>query len=461
MPAFLLLFWTCLSALVALTGGLAVVTSKDAGDTDARWFIPAVLLWVASAAGVVFCARRLHRTLGRNLALATTMAALVALVTLVFANVAASLVIPPWPARALHGVDPKAWAQAFSTAEGDANAVGWNSWGQRDRPREATPAPGSRRVALVGDSLLEEGSTVPLNVRMEQVLHTPDLEVINLGVSASAPDEYFYRVRNVALPLGATDVMMFIYAGNDLINKRTLRSLMGISATSPRDSLLSVVGLNALTHVTMNWRRPVLRAWGQGGEELQAEMRMHKELIAATDEQLVTRFARHVEDKKDVLTAWLSRAEVGSFWAMIRAPDQNRFRSYFLWPALEHAAGRPTMTVNGVDFTAGWPTLAAQECARHGVKFTVVLIPEAFAVDDRMVEQWGPVAPMRTVMAPKAEALDQVGKLLRTRGIEVVDLNEVLLHSRGTYLNMDGHWSQAGVDMVAHALAQRFQDATP
>jgi len=34
--------------------------------------------------------------------------------------------------------------------------------------------------------------------------------VINLGVSATAPDEYYYRLENIALPLAPKQVFVFI-----------------------------------------------------------------------------------------------------------------------------------------------------------------------------------------------------------------------------------------------------------
>ncbi len=447
----------CTAAFSLLLGGLLVVLTLDGGDVAARWFWPQVVALLVLAVASVLTWRVLaRRGSTRPLCITGAATALLGAFTLLLCNVAAGLVIPPWPARGLHGVAPDAWAKAFSGVKRDGPDVGFNSFGQRDRARETRPTRAGR-VVLVGDSFLEEGGARPLNLAMEDRVGGKELEVLNLGVSATAPDEYFYRTRNIALPLGATHVMMFIYAGNDFIEKRTLRSFMGITATYPRDSLLSVFGLQALAHVSMNWRRPLLGAWGSAGQELDAERNLHGELIRSTPAQLVDRFTTHVEEsRRPVLRARLEQPGAQVFFEMLKNPDGGNFRSYFIWPALEAAAGMSPPPVNGEDFTALWVQRTGALCKASGVRFTAVLVPEAFSVDDRMVEQYAGVADLREWTRPKAEALQRLGRTVAGLGLDVVDLFGVLRGTRGSYLNMDGHWSPSGVDLVASALVQRL-----
>jgi hypothetical protein len=40
--------------------------------------------------------------------------------------------------------------------------------------------------------------------------------------------------------------------------------------------------------------------------------------------------------------------------------------------------------------------------------------------------------------------------------LEVIDLRELLKGEVGAYLNMDGHWSQQGVDAVAVFLGKKI-----
>jgi hypothetical protein len=105
--------------------------------------------------------------------------------------------IPAWPARSLHGVTPQEWAAATRGIVPVTQGPSINSWSQRDRARTLHPAANVRRIAFIGDSFLEEGAAVPVSLATEAKFGRRDLEVINLGVSASGPDEYYDRLRNV------------------------------------------------------------------------------------------------------------------------------------------------------------------------------------------------------------------------------------------------------------------------
>ena len=95
-----------------------------------------------------------------------------------------------------------------------------NSWGMRDIERTVAKAPGTRRAIFVGDSFVESRFT-PLSLagggaaapsrRRERI------EAVNLGVAATDPRSYYYRIRDVALELQPDAVLLFIYAGNDFM----------------------------------------------------------------------------------------------------------------------------------------------------------------------------------------------------------------------------------------------------
>ena len=53
---------------------------------------------------------------------------------------------------------------------------------------------------------------------MQQRLRRNDkIEAVNLGVAATDPRSYYYRIRDVALELQPDAVLLFIYAGNDFM----------------------------------------------------------------------------------------------------------------------------------------------------------------------------------------------------------------------------------------------------
>ncbi|MCA9072970.1 MAG: hypothetical protein KDA84_28800, partial [Planctomycetaceae bacterium] len=158
---------------------------------------------------------------------------------------------PPWPVVGLHAVQVDVAQRAW--AHQDSGPVALNDWGQRDSERSITKPPGTFRIAMVGDSFLEESTTTPLSQAVEAELGRSDVEVLNLGISATEPDEYYYRVKNIALNLDIDHCVLCLFAGNDFIDpNRTLDTTAGIVAVYPRGSLFSSLGLYSWNHLLTN-----------------------------------------------------------------------------------------------------------------------------------------------------------------------------------------------------------------
>src|SRR4029079_19031928 len=122
----------------------------------------------------------------------------------------------------------------------------------------------------------------------------------------------------------------------------------------------------------------------------------------------------------------------------------GKFRSYYLTSGLLSAAsGGSQWDPNPETQTLYWVTEMQRTCVRRGVKLTIVVIPEAFQVDSRMRQQWLPLADMRHVTQPCRTAADRFCKIARQQELDVLDLHPVFQDVPGTYLNLDGHWSQA------------------
>jgi hypothetical protein len=147
--------------------------------------------------------------------------AILLVVTLVGIEVLSSYFVPAWPARAINPREP-ALARTMSApfrnqpwlADPD------NSWGMRDIERTIAKTPGMRRAVFVGDSFVESRYTpLSLPAAVQQRLPASDrIEAVNLGVAATDPRSYYYRIRDVALQLEADAVLLFLYAGNDFVN---------------------------------------------------------------------------------------------------------------------------------------------------------------------------------------------------------------------------------------------------
>jgi 16S rRNA G1207 methylase RsmC len=144
---------------------------------------------------------------------------------------------------------------------------------------------------------------------------------------------------------------------------------------------------------------------------------------------------------------------------MFRDPDGGKFRSYYLSAALVAAASADwKWEPNSDEIAWQWTERAAGLCRSRNIPLTVVVIPEAFQVDDRMYEQWLPLADMRRCTGACRDAALSFVRRARANSLDVVDLHDELQGTRGTYLNLDGHWSAAGVDLVARVLAKHMQE---
>lgn len=370
---------------------------------------------------------------------------------------------PAWPARALHGVDPAVSRRAWGRGLGNED-VGFNSWGQRDLERTIHPTRGVTRIAFIGDSFLEE-SAQPVSLTADRMLNRSDCEIVNLGVSATQPDEYYYRLRSVALPLGCRQCVVWIFSGNDFVDeRRTLAGRWGFCAVAPRTAWLTNLGCGAINHVLMNEQRPVIQAWLTSGGLAAREQRLHDQFRRASDyeiQQQMLHSGGHTPTTYANLKARLDAPEISSFFEMLRTPDAGKFRSYYLTSALLAAAsGGGQWDRNPEEPALYWVTEMQRLCERKSVQLTVVIIPEAFQVDDRLRDLWSPLADMRHVTQPCRDAAERFCAAARERGIDVLDLHETFQNVPGTYLNLDGHWSQRGVELAAKAIADHIQNQT-
>lgn len=457
------LYYCTLTLLLVVGGGLLFERLADVpgpiGDDLPSWSLVAGLngsLAVGTVVLGLWLWRRHHRRfwLG-SLVFACWLPLTLGLAELIFRGAT-----PAWPAQALHGVDPALSRQAWGTKL-PADDVGFNSWGQRDRERTLHPAPGTYRIAFIGDSFLEESSR-PVSLVAEQILNRPDYEILNLGISSTQPDEYYYRLRSVALPLGCQHCVVWIFSGNDFVDEpRTLLSYAGICAVSPRPSLLSAVGCRSINHLLTNRSRPVIQAWYGAGDLAAQESNMF-EAIRRADDGGLRHGLLHASPLPPAefsrLQSRLQSPGMDPFFEMLRTPDAGRFRSYYLTAGLwSAAAGNGQWESNPESQALYWVESMQKTCHARGVKLTVAVIPEAFQVDRRMVEQWSPLTDMRHLTRPCREAADRFCIAARDRGLDVVDLHTVFAEVPGTYLNLDGHWSATGVDLAAQTIVEHLK----
>jgi SGNH hydrolase-like domain, acetyltransferase AlgX len=452
-----LMFWSA--------GGFLVTRMEPPGPVvDANSvsvvLLSGMLIGVLLSGGAALRMRGRRR--GKWALFSTVFHATLLLAAAILAEWAVRPFVPEWPARELHGVTADEWARAQAPFETSGDSVGINTWGQRDRERTLQPPEGSFRIACIGDSFLEEGAPIPVSLLIERQLDRDDVEVLNLGVSATSPDEYYARARHVAIPLGAGHCIVFVYAGNDFVTApRTLESYGGIAAVAPRPSLLRLCGLGGVNHVLTNRRRPVIQAWFAAGDLAARELAMHDFIATADDD--VLRYALLNADElmsaeRTRLAERLSRPEMADFFDILRKPDGGRFRSYYLSAALWSASvGGGQWDPNSPVNALYWVEQTVNHCRGKGVTVTVVIVPDGFQVDPRLVEQWSPLADMKHLTEPTREAAAEFRDQGLARGWDVLDLHESLDGIAGAYLNVDGHWSQAGAAAAGDAVVEHLR----
>lgn len=372
-------------------------------------------------------------------------------VTVVSVNLTAGLFTPPWPARALHGLKP-----IYQSPDTNGEFYGGlNSWGQRDKERRLIPRPGIYRTAFLGDSFLEK--PVAINLMVEDKLEKLPVEVLNLGVSGTAPDEYYYRLKNLARKFDIRHCYLFFYAGNDFIEQNTLKTFGGILSVYPKRSLFTMMGFDHLNYVlTRPWRPFSIGA--ANSARLQRMIEFKDSIKAFPDDTSLAGMLvnRVPEDQRYLLEEKMRDPRMKKFFHALRNPDGDYLRDYFVDAALRRAAGLDSshqVPAGAEDSTFRWIRMTADLCRQRGMDFTLVVIPEAFQVDPRMRELYAPLTDMKAYFAPVHEATERLVERARQDRLDVIDLSEALKDRPGAYLNFDGHWSKEGSEFLAHKLS--------
>ncbi|MBY0322073.1 MAG: hypothetical protein K2X72_25330 [Reyranella sp.] len=135
-------------------------------------------------------------------------------------EILSSFYVPAWPARAMNPREPalvRVLPTPFKNQPWFADPD--NSWGMRDSERTIDKPLGTWRAIFVGDSFVDSRFT-PLSLPAAVQQRTQPgqkIEAVNLGVPATDPRSYYFRVRDVAVELQPDAVLLFIYAGNDFM----------------------------------------------------------------------------------------------------------------------------------------------------------------------------------------------------------------------------------------------------
>lgn len=399
--------------------------------------------------------------------------ALLLAITLAGLEALSAFVVPPWPARELRPIEVSNSAVA-STLAGALAAPTYNSWGLRDREHPLQKPAGLSRTVLVGDSFLE-GAFVEKSVgaRLEEIWQAEghrDWEVVSLGISATGPPQYYYRIRNIALALQPDALVLMFYAGNDFVSDSLSPwRIPGPIAERPQPSWLGAVAPR-LTWLLVN--RLGLSEFGRANKAATDEVR---EIMKKPRDQRLDAMVRlvktHYFPEKDekVIREILSRGG-DSFWDRFepRDRDEEYLQAWWLASMVDWETATWKVPVTPVEIetsldkaqvaaTLTW-LLGARDLARErGIAFVIAMAPVGL-VDPSYADFWRPW-PRYMSYPRQSEAKHRLLRAqLEAEGVTVVDLTDDLKGVPGTYRISDGHWTELGTEIAAKRLAAALQN---
>jgi hypothetical protein len=153
----------------------------------------------------------------------------------------------------------------------------------------------------------------------------------------------------------------------------------------------------------------------------------------------------------------LAHTDLRAFYTHVTEPDLGLFRTNALSEALLSLTGEARAPDDAelerdTRYTFQWLAAIARRCDEAGATTTFVIIPHPFDVDERLREEWAPLADVRALTAYVRRTAEILRGLLAGAGLRFVDLYPVLAGTRGAYLDMDLHWSPKGHELVVPAV---------
>lgn len=393
----------------------------------------------------------------------------------------ASSAVPSWPARDLRPSPIDALTANVKTvfANSPELAPSYNDWAVRDRPRSIARPPDVRfRSVMVGDSFLE-GYYIPAPLAgivehrwAAQGLR--DMEAMNLGIAATGPRQYYWRIRKVALALDPDVVAVFVYAGNDMMDRPFNRlSLPPLIDELPAPSVLGAFAPRTTWLLANRLRMSEI---GRANKDIPGEDALLNEWTEQPSAEPVAKVARHMRLhyyprlSEETIAEILLRGDGRLHKAVSKRRHDREYLGGWLvsgiidwetgsWSVPQDAEEAAQMAgETKVSDTLSWLQAMDRLVSSNGKRLMISLIPVG-TVDPDYVEFWRPW-PRYYSYSLTADAWHRrLAAALRQNGLRVVDLREVLDGVRGTYRLTDGHWTDRGTQLSAQRMADALLSA--
>ena len=404
-------------------------------------------------------------------------------ITLAGLEALASLEAPSWPARALRSTPPVNVQSSDFSGLADKPWIfePYNSWGMRDKERSiAKPANGSFRTVFIGDSYLEfqlTRLTLPGEVEERFIAAgQPKAEMINLGISATGPRSYYYRMRDVAFALSPDALAVFFFSGNDFLYDGQGYGqgiLPGLVSEAPGGSILGNVMPNA------NWvlvNRLRLSEMLTTNKPVPQEFDTLAKIARLPAEQRTPALVRHVKRyyypnvSEAQIAAIFGRAG-DAFWqayASGKVEDESlqgwilnlmtksevEQSPYFEATTKEQAA---RLVKDGdIQATLSWLTAMDRAARERGVPLVLFIVPPG-TVDPDYVAYWKPWPRFYAFNVIADYRQDRLLEALARTQIRYVDLRKDFAGVRGAYRRSDAHWTDKGVEIAANRVYEELR----
>jgi lysophospholipase L1-like esterase len=170
----------------------------------------------------------------------------------------------------------------------------------RDVERAFGPAAaGTVRTVFVGDSFVEfqplrKSLPAAVEERLLQGAKKP-VEAVNLGISGSGVPSYYYRLRDVALPLAPDQVSVFFFSGNDFLFGNTGFSSAWVPPLVDESPGRSIVG-RLMPHT--NWllvNRLRLSEFLSSNEPIPGEFEALQQIVKEPKAEALAKLAQHMK----------------------------------------------------------------------------------------------------------------------------------------------------------------------
>ena len=331
-------------------------------------------------------------------------------------------------------------------------AVVMNSHGFRDREHAYQKVPGTRRVALLGDSFIE-ALQVPLESSVTPLLEAKirervaGVELINLGLSGFGTGREYLMLREYGLRYEPDLVVMF-FVGNDISdNSRRLhgKPFLPYPVPAPDGSLARDAN-----------GQPRFSAFADTTSRLgpvASYLRVHSKGYRALREAI---------DSSSAVNGLLYRLGLMSTPPeQVNRPSASNFGFYEIYRLNPTPAWAEAWSL-----TEGMLVATRDLAASRGAHFAVVLVPSAWEVYPDVWEKIKTTVPgMADVPMDLTLPSRRLGKFLAAHDIPYVSLLDDFRARAGTspalYVVGDAHWTAAGHRLASELLADRVADLIP